>query len=122
MDRKSELKRAYRDNPPLAGVFVVTNRSNGKVFVGSGLNVQGVLNSQQAQLKWHSHMLRELQQDFDRLGADQFSFEVVDTLKPDPAAGVELRDELDALEALWLEKLQPYGDRGYNAPPRDRPK
>ena len=28
-------------------------------------------------------------------------------------------DDLAALEALWLEELSPYGERGYNRPPRD---
>jgi hypothetical protein len=26
----------------------------------------------------------------------------------------ELDDELTLLEQIWLEKLEPYGDRGYN--------
>jgi hypothetical protein len=120
MDRKSELKRQYRENPPAAGVFVVTNRANGKVFVGSGHNVQGVLNSQQAQLKWHSHMTRSLQQDFDKFGAEQFEFAVVDTIESSTEPGHDLDDELKALEALWLDKLQPYDDKGYNSRPRGK--
>jgi hypothetical protein len=27
--------------------------------------------------------------------------------------------ELKQLEKQWLEKLQPYGDKGYNKPPRN---
>lgn len=120
MDRKSELKRQYRENPPAAGVFVVTNRVSGKVFVGSGHNVQGVLNSQRAQLRFHSHMTREMQKDFDAVGEAQFDFAVVDTLEADDKSVADVADELKALEALWLDKLQPYDDKGYNARPRGK--
>ena len=30
----------------------------------------------------------------------------------------DLSEELRVLEELWLEKLNPYGERGYNPAPR----
>jgi hypothetical protein len=34
--------------------------------------------------------------------------------------GYDPRDDLRALEALWLDRLQPYGERGYHTAPGSR--
>jgi hypothetical protein len=114
---KAELKRAYKENPPAAGVFRITNVANEKIFLGKGMNVRGILNSQQAKLHAGLHPCRELQQDFDKLGAGKFVFEIIDELVSCDKSPREMQDDLVALEELWLEKLRPYGDRGYNKPP-----
>jgi hypothetical protein len=114
MDRKAELKRAYKENPPLAGVYRILNRANGKIYVGKGLNVQGILNSQEAQLKFGSHRVAALQQDWNQYGSEQFVFEVLDYLHPAEGCSSNRREDLEELESLWLDNLQPYGSRGYN--------
>lgn len=47
----------------------------------------------------------------------KFVFEILEvvTVKDDP--NFNLSDEVKLLEQLWLEKLQPYGERGYNTRP-----
>ena len=114
---KSDLKRAYKENPPAAGIYRITNTAYGKVFLGKGMNVRGILNSQQAQLQFGSHLNRELQQDYNQLGAEKFVFEIIDQLEQSDKTPREMRDDLAALEELWLEKLQPYGERGYHKRP-----
>jgi hypothetical protein len=114
---KAELKRAYKDNPPPAGVFRITNAANGKIFLGKGMNVRGILNSQQAQLQFGAHQNRGLQQDYNQFGTEKFVFEVIDQLDAADKSPQEMQDDLATLEVLWLEKLQPYGERGYNKPP-----
>jgi hypothetical protein len=114
---KSDLKRAYKDNPPPAGIFQVSNMANGKVFLGKGLNVRGILNSQKAQLQFGSHRNRDLQQDYHQFGAEKFTFEVLDQLDPSDKTPQQMQEDLAALEELWLEKLRPYGERGYHALP-----
>jgi len=117
LNNKAELKRAYKDNPPAAGIYRITNTVNGRVLLGKGMNVRGILNSQQAQLQFGSHRNRDLQQDYNQFGADRFIFEVIDRLETTDRTQERLREDLAALEELWLEKLQPYGERGYNARP-----
>lgn len=114
INHKAVLKRRYKENPPPAGIFQITNRATGKVLIGKGLNVQGILNSQQFQLQTGVHRNQALQQDWNQYGAGQFTFEIVDYLKPSDDPQQDLREELAALEELWLVKLQPYGDKGYN--------
>jgi hypothetical protein len=114
---KSTLKRAYKDNPPAAGIFQITNTANGKTFIGKGMNVRGILNSQQAQLQFGSHRNSGLQRDYNSCGAEKFDFRIVDQLEPADKTAREMQEDLAALEALWLEKLQPYGERGYHKSP-----
>jgi hypothetical protein len=111
---KSALKRTYKENPPAAGIFQITNIHNGKVFIGKGMNVRGILNSQQAQLQFGSHRNPDLQQDYSRYGAETFEFKVLDRLEMSSRTSQEIQEDLAELEALWLEKLQPYGERGYH--------
>jgi hypothetical protein len=118
---KSALKRAYKENPPVAGIFQITNTQNGKVFIGKGMNVQGILNSQQAQLQFGSHRNPDLQQDYNRFGAEKFAFKILDQLAMSGKTSQETHEDLAALEALWLENLRPYGDRGYHKSPSAKP-
>ncbi len=116
--RRSELKQAYKENPPPMGVFAVRNRANGKVLVGSSLNLQGMLNRTRFELVTGIHRTYPaLQEDWNRYGADSFSFEVLDVLPPPKEPGTDPKEELQVLLSLWLDRLRPYGDAGYNAVP-----
>lgn len=112
MDRKKIVKE-YKQAPPPMGILLVRNLASGKVFIESAMNVQGQLNSCKFQLKMGSHTNRALQADYNELGEERFSFEVADSLTPTDAKGNAVEDLL-VLEKLWLEKLQPYDERGYN--------
>ena len=92
---------------------MVRNLSNGKILVDCGQNVQGRLNSCKFQLEHGSHTNRELQADFNLAGKEQFSFEIVDSLEVTDSKA-NYSDDLKTLEMMWLEKLQPFGERGYN--------
>jgi predicted transcriptional regulator len=120
MDERTAAKRRYKENPPPAGVFRITNKANGKIFIGKGMNVQGKLNGQQSQLKWGSHRNRGMQEDWNHFGPEQFSFEVLDYLPPPTDPRQDPQADLDALEQLWLSKLEPYGEKGYNDTPVKR--
>ena len=96
------------------GVYCVTNSRNGKILLGSALNVRGILNSILFQLQGSSYPNEALQKDFNAQEEADFSFKVVDYLKPKDDLKYDYRADLKALEELWLEKLQPYGEAGYN--------
>ncbi len=107
------------------GVFRVHNTVSDKSFVGRSRDLPSMLNRQRCQLSSGGHPNHLLQEDWNRLGPEAFVFEVVDTLKPSEKPGSDPEDDLRELEALWLEKLSPYGDRGYNGerpPSHDRAK
>lgn len=114
--QRAEVRRAYKEKPPPMGVFAVRNRANGKVLVGASLNVQGALNRIRFELTTGMDRIPGLLEDWKRQGADNFAFEVLDVLEPSEEPGADPKEELKVLEALWLDRLKPYGEAGYNGP------
>jgi len=113
-DKKKELKKAYLQNHPPMGIYQIRNLANGKVFVGSSPNLPGALNSNKFQLSAGSHRNKTLQREWSELGEDKFAFEILDELSAIEGAGKDYRPDLVVLEDFWLDKIKPYGDRGYN--------
>ncbi len=114
MKSRKELNREYLERPKLAGVFQVKNTATGKVLLGSSLNLEGVLNGHRFMLKTGSHRNKTLQADWNEYGADNFVFEILEVVQVKEDPNFNLSDELTLLEMIWLEKLQPVGDKGYN--------
>ncbi|MGB8646181.1 MAG: GIY-YIG nuclease family protein [Anaerolineae bacterium] len=114
MKSRQDLKREYQERPKPAGVFQVKNTVNGKVLLGSSKNLEGPLNSHRFMLKIGHHENKALQKDWNEYGEDKFVFEILETVAGRDAPNFNLDDELTLLEELWLEKLQPFGERGYN--------
>jgi hypothetical protein len=116
MDRK-QLVRQYKDRRPTMGIFQVRNTVSGKVLIRASTDVPAMLNRQRAQLKLRAHGNRALQADWDTLGDQAFTFDLLDTLPTTDAPAGDPRADLQLLEAMWLEKLTPWGDRGYHRAP-----
>jgi hypothetical protein len=119
MNRK-ELIRAYKETHRPIGVFRVLNTVNGKSLVGTSVDLPAMLNRQRAQLSMGGHVNQELQKDWNELGADAFTFEILDTLTVPEQTDYDPKADLQTLEQLWLEKLSPFDEKGYNARPRVR--
>ena len=111
---RKELQREYKERVKPSGVYQVKNLANSKVLLGSSLNLEGLLNRNRFTLRNNSHPNKELQKDWNELGPDQFVFEVLDVVQVQEDPNFNLKDELTLLEQIWLEKLQPFGERGYN--------
>ena len=94
------------------GVFQIRNLTNDKVFVSSSTNLAGIFNRHEFQLKMNGHPNKSLQMDWNELGAENFAFEIIEELES--RENLDDKAELTFLEDLWLEKLEPYGERGYN--------
>ena len=114
MTDKKELKRQYKESLPPMGIYQFKNLESGKVFVGSSPNLPGKKNAIEFQLKMGSHMNNELQEDYNRLGADKFVFEILDELDPKEGVDYDYSDDLDALFELWIEKLNISEENCYN--------
>ena len=117
MDRKA-LIREYKETRRPMGVYRVRNTVNGKSFIGTSKDLPAMLNRQQSQLRMGGHPNRALQKDWAEYGAEAFEFEVLDTLTIPERADYDPTADLRALEELWLDKLSPFGDRGYNTEPK----
>lgn len=113
-NQRTEIKRIYKQQSPDMGVFQICNTVNGKIYISGSRNLEGERNSRLFQLKMGKIVFnRELQKDLDRYGADKFEFSVLAVLEQ-PEPGTDVEQALARLELQWLEKLQPFGEHGYN--------
>ncbi len=121
--RHSELKRAYKNQPRDMGIYQIKNLVNGKIFVNSSPNLDGSLNRYRmaAKYNWGWSGNRQLDAEMKEYGPENFEFEILDRLKPNEDPLYDYKEDLEALEELWLEKLQPYGERGYHKLRPERP-
>ena len=117
MNRK-QLVREYKESKRPAGVYRVRCVANNKSLVGTSIDLPAMLNRQQSQLRMGGHPNKALQQDWNEHGAEAFEFEVLDTLEIPDRDGYDPKADLRTLEEMWLDKLKPYGDGGYNAEPK----
>jgi hypothetical protein len=112
---RAELGRRYKETPRQAGIFQVKNTKTGRIFLGSSTNLHGPLNRIRFQLSVGSFDNPSLQNDWNQFGPDAFLLEIVEVVKPSDDPAFCLDDELTLLEQIWLEKLRPLGETGYNS-------
>jgi len=121
-NRKKELASTYTQTFRPMGVYQLRNVHNGKIYVDGSMDLPGTLNRFNFCKQMNNCLHHELKQDWTAFGPEAFVFEELDQIKPheepagDPAAAKQYRKEVDALLELWLEKLEPYGEKGYNKP------
>ncbi|MBU8880865.1 GIY-YIG nuclease family protein [Bacillus sp. FJAT-29790] len=113
MERKKELKQLYKETEIKAGVYQIKNIKNQMTFVGSTRNLK-TLNGKKFELEMGTSTNKRLQEEWNQYGKDAFVFEVLEILKKKKDGYFDEKNELKKLEEKWLNKLQPYGDIGYN--------
>ena len=113
-DKKKERIREYKLNHTPMGVYQIRNLVNEKVLVGASPNLTGIINRHKFALEMGKHANAALQADWNEFGADKFAFEILDEIAPIEGADHDYREDLNSLEELWLEKLEPFGEKGYN--------
>ncbi len=90
------------------GVGMVRNLESGRTLLVAGGSIQALLNRFRAQLRLGAFRTQPaLLADWQRLGEERFEFAVVDTLTPQDEPGYDPLPDLEALLALWREKLAP---------------
>ncbi|HUI93426.1 MAG TPA: GIY-YIG nuclease family protein [Chitinivibrionales bacterium] len=114
MTDKKELIRNYKQTLLPMGIFQVTNTANGKILVGKSKTLNTKFNSIMFQLKTGSFPNPDLQSDFVKCGEGAFKYEIIDRLEPKEDPLYNYDDDLKTLEELWLDKLKPFGEKGYN--------
>ncbi|MDR1082559.1 MAG: GIY-YIG nuclease family protein [Coriobacteriales bacterium] len=115
-NRKAQLKEMYRNMTTWYGVIRLTNTHNKKMFIASYPNLKNKELVLRMQLDDGRHPNATLQADWKALGGDAFVYEVLE--KRDAAKVEDARFAAHQLEKQHLKLLKPYGERGYNKPPR----
>jgi hypothetical protein len=114
--RRKELQEEYKQVKNYMGVAQITNNTNGKIHIAGYPNLKNRWLTIKGQLAMGMHANSELQKDWIEQGPEAFTYEVLE--QKESAEVTDMKWELKKMEKLWMEKLQPYGDKGYNKPPR----
>lgn len=107
-DRRRELRASYDERSTEAGVYLIRNTITGRVFIGSAPDLQTVRNRLDFGRTTGSTGVLDLHMRPDAVahGMGSFELEVLDSIEVAPGTPPdEVRADLDALEALWREKL-----------------
>ena len=89
----------------VCGVYKITNKVNGKIYIGSSNNIENRWHQHKLQLRDGIHTNQHLQHAWNLYGEDNFMFEVIEECAP------EIQFER---EQYYLNTLSPFEERGYN--------
>jgi hypothetical protein len=115
---RTEVRRAYRDRVKHAGVFRVLNTTNGRVLLGSGLDLHAPLNRVAFELDTAMCPNPDLRRDLEEYGRNSFVIEVIETVEPRDDPDFDPERELEILEQEHLALLD--RDTAYNKDDRIR--
>lgn len=116
MENKKELKKNYLLTPKPMGVYCLRNLVNGKILIGSNKNLDARKNrfDMEFRMGFYNNVTKSLQEESKEFGRDNFSYEVLEYLKPKEDPNYDYSKDLSDLEKKWIEKLQPFDEKGYN--------
>jgi hypothetical protein len=115
MNNRKEIIKEYKKTIQPMGIVQVRNIKNNRVYITASANTAGTINSIRFQLKMGTFLPSPaLAKDWKEMGEQSFVFEVLDELKPVDDPAYDYREDLKELETMWMEKLKPFGERGYH--------
>lgn len=92
-----------------SGVYIIINTINGKVYVGSSIDVEKRFGEHKSGLRNKSHKNIYLQNAWNKYGEDAFEFKALEYIE---------ESLLLEREQFWMDKYQSYNRRvGYNIAP-----
>ncbi len=116
--RQKSLVQDYKKQPKKLGAYCIRNTTNSKCFVGVSRDLDARINRHRFELRSNSEQVStELQRDWNTLGPDGFTFTILDTIEPPDTPQYDPTEDLQVLEQLWFEQLEPFAPDGYNKPP-----
>jgi group I intron endonuclease len=93
------------DIPQTSGIYKITCLTTDKFYVGSAVNLYRRRHNHYGFLRRNEHHNPILQNAWNKYGEDVFTFEVLELV---------LVPFLIEREQFWLDKLHPFGKRGFN--------
>ena len=98
------------------GIYQIRNTVNDKILIGSNLNLRAIENRFGFMGAAGFLGNSELQNYCMKYEKEKFVLEIIDKLDPKEDPAYDYREDLAVLEEMWIEKLQPFGEKGYNIP------
>jgi hypothetical protein len=103
-ERKSELKRDYKEQVHLRGIYCVRCLKTDALWVDSSNNLRSSENRLNFSLKTGTMLNKELQGALKDHGVDAFQFETLEVFEDDLST-YELNTQFREKRAQWQEKL-----------------
>jgi group I intron endonuclease len=91
--------------PTTSGIYKITCTANKRIYIGSAANLRQRKNLHAHELRQNKHGNRHLQRAWNKYGEQAFTFEVLELVLP---------ISLTAREQYWINKLKPFGRKGFN--------
>ena len=82
------------------GIYQIKNRVNGKVLIGSSVNLSAILHRFKAELKMGGCRNIALQKEWKQFGPEMFEFKELELLEPADDPTYDPAEDLHILEAL----------------------
>jgi hypothetical protein len=109
--RHKELTRQYKERKITGGIYLIKNSHGGKSVLGVTTDIQGSRNRFDFSKKTGMCADKRIENDWKRLGADAFFFDVLEVIAKDTAqTDREFERDLADYKKLWLEKLSGKGE------------
>ena len=115
MNDRKDTVRDYKERTKPAGVFQIRNLRTGKRLLCSSTNLEGPLNRMKFMLTTGSHKNKALQGDWNALGPEHFTFEILEELDQEKIEdSVQLNRALKILEEKWMKGMDTNKNEYYN--------
>lgn len=103
--RRASLRRSCAERAKRAGTFRVRNAADGRVMLGSALDLRAPLNRVKFELDQGLCWNQELSRDLETFGRESFAIEVLETVESRDDPDFDPKEELEALEQRYLATL-----------------
>ena len=114
MLNKKQIIKDYKSQKQPTGVYVVHNKVDNKVFIGTSKNLPAALRRFEFTLTMGNFPYQDLTNDYKKHGKNNFEVKILDELEIKDESERETDKELAALEEMWIEKLRGDGVNFYN--------
>jgi group I intron endonuclease len=65
-------------NGDIKGIYAIYGIETNKIYIGSSMNVKTRITTHRSSLRYNNHIVKQLQNDFNKYGEDKFIFGVVE--------------------------------------------
>ena len=97
----------YEGNSLKGGVYKITNKLNGRIYIGSAKEFKNRWKEHARSLEKGKHHNRFLQADYNKCGPEVFSFSILEIIEGDKVART-------TAEQKYVNETYDHGDQCYN--------
>ncbi len=98
----------------LSGIYIITNKVTGKIYIGESLDIYRRWHKEHIpDLRKNKHYNKNLQEDFDKYGEDNFDFEILERYSEDNPIATKAR--ILILEDYYMRYFKKAGISLYNS-------